>query len=502
MAPTTAPHSRKPFIVVDLFCGAGGSTSGVAEACEELGLNYRLICINHWDQAISTHSANHPNAVHLCTAIDNVDPRKVVPGGRVHLMWASPECTFFSMARGGRPMSDQSRASAWHVVRWAEALYVDAICIENVREFQNYGPLGIDGRPIKSKQGETFRAFIEALRSLSYRVEFKVLRAADYGDPTTRERLFLLARRNNRKIVWPEPSHSPDGGSGLFGGKQKWRAAREIIDWSLPSTSIFTRKKPLATSTMRRIEAGIRKFCGEYAQPFLVLLRNHGEARSVEEPVPTLCAQGNHVGLAQPFVLPLRKGQAPRPVDAPLPTLTANDQLALCEPFVLPQQSGGVARSVTEPLPTVATKGAISVVEPVLTIEGPVQQDLPDGQHETPAGGSNAEDATPDPRTARRSSIAFCDPFLVEYHGSHPNRADGDVRIKSVDEPLPTQTCANRFGLAGRGAGETGTAPEARVLHPSPEPAAGQRASGLRPAPYGHSKQRGLWLGGALHYPD
>lgn len=439
---STEQPSKKSFVVVDLFCGAGGSTSGVSEACEELGLDYQLICINHWDQAISTHSANHPKATHLCTAIDNVDPKKVVPGGRINLMWASPECTHHSIARGGRPMNDQSRASAWHVIRWAESLYIDAICIENVREFQNYGPLGINGRPIKAKQGETFRAFIEALRSLSYRVEWKVLNAADYGDPTTRERFFLLARRNNRKIVWPEPSHSADGGTDLFGSKKKWRGAREIIDWAIPNASIFTRKKPLAASTMRRIEAGISKFCGEYAQPFLVMLRNHGNARSLEEPVPALCAHGNHVGLAESNLVQFSAGA----------------------PFILQQQSGGVPRSVAEPLPTVATKGAIAVVEPVITPDGPVQQDLAPFLVHT-QHPHHTHKSVEDPMgtvTAQSSTIALCEPFLVEYHGNHPDRHDGDVRVKSIHEPLPTQTCANRFGLAQPVAvpGESGPPPD------------------------------------------
>src|SRR5690348_12640820 len=142
--------------VADLFCGAGGTSSGLMAAARKLGKRVNLLAINHWDVAIATHSANHPEAKHLCTGIDEVDPRRAVPGGRLNLLLASPECTHHSNARGGKPMSDQRRASAWHIVRWAEALYIDTIIVENVREFRDWGPLGVNSRPIKSKRGEAF----------------------------------------------------------------------------------------------------------------------------------------------------------------------------------------------------------------------------------------------------------------------------------------------------------------------------------------------------------
>ena len=256
----------KKIIAADLFCGAGGTSTGLVKACEESGVEVDLIAINHWDVAIATHSANHPEAKHLCTSIDSVDPRKVVPGGRLNLLVASPECTHHSNARGGRPMSDQSRASAWHIVRWAEALYIDNILIENVREFENWGPLGTNGRPLKSKRGETFRAFLTALESLNYSVDYRILNAADYGEATTRERLFVQARKRPKQIAWPDPTHSRDGEPTFFGKRDKWRPAKEVIDWSIASQSIFSRKKPLAPATMARIEAGLRKFGGQVAE--------------------------------------------------------------------------------------------------------------------------------------------------------------------------------------------------------------------------------------------
>ena len=227
----------------DLFCGAGGTSAGLMKACEALGLDdIRLLAINHWDVAIMSHSANHPGATHLCESLDNVDPRKAVPGGRLDILCASPECTHHSIARGGRPCSDQGRASAWHILRWAEALYIDNILVENVREFINWGPLGADRRPTKSRKGATFTAFVTALESLGYRVEWRILNAADYGDPTTRQRLFLLARRGIREEVWPRPTHSAKTSDTFFNTDLKpWRSAREIIDWSLESKSIFKR---------------------------------------------------------------------------------------------------------------------------------------------------------------------------------------------------------------------------------------------------------------------
>jgi DNA (cytosine-5)-methyltransferase 1 len=186
-------RSGKHIYAADLFCGAGGTSQGLVMAANEMDADLTLTAVNHWQVAIDTHSANHPYAQHLCTGLDNVDPRKLVPSGRLNVLCASPECTHFSSARGGKPCSDQSRASAWHILRFAEALYIDNLVIENVREFQSWGPLDVTGRPMKSKRGQLFEQFIASLRALGYRVEWRVLNCADYGDPTTRERLFIIA---------------------------------------------------------------------------------------------------------------------------------------------------------------------------------------------------------------------------------------------------------------------------------------------------------------------
>jgi DNA (cytosine-5)-methyltransferase 1 len=313
-------------------------------------------------------------------------PRELVKGGRLNLLVASPECTHHSNARGGRPMNDQSRASAWHVLRWAEALYIENILIENVKEFRSWGPLGAEGRPIKRLKGELFLQFLESLRALGYRVEEKILNAADYGDPTTRERLFVIARRGGRKIIWPKQTHAAPEKlrkqkGGMFAGQEliPWVPAREVIDWSLQGQSIFNRKKPLARKTLERIYAGLRKFGGPNAEPFLIVLRRHMDAQSIDGPLPTLTAGGNHVGLVEPFLSAYRGDHAGRddgknrnhPVDAPLPTQDCSNRYAVVQPeaFLIGRggpEGAGRPQSIDEPLNTVLTENHRAVCEPVL----------------------------------------------------------------------------------------------------------------------------------------
>lgn len=391
----------KTLRAVDLFCGAGGSSSGLAKACERLGHKLHLVAVNHWEMAIQTHSKNHPSARHLCEPIDQFDPRRAVPEERIDLLWASPECTHHSIARGGKPINDQSRATAWCILRWAEALQPATILIENVREWEFWGPLGSTGRPLKSRRGETFRAFIAAIESLGYRTDYRILNAADYGDPTTRERLFVQAQRGRRPIVWPEPTHSRTGEASLFGQRHQWRAAREVIDWSIPGTSIFNRKRPLKPNTLRRIEAGIKRFWGRYAEPFLVVMREGAErrVRSLDEPVPTITA-GNKI-------------------------------MGLVEPFVIGQQSGAVPRRVEHPLPTIATEGAIRLVTPFV---------VPTNYGERPGQTPRSHDIdSPLPTVVGTVAHGIVSPFLVKY-----NATGGP---QSVDDPLDTISTRDRFGL-------------------------------------------------------
>lgn len=457
----------------DLYCGAGGTSTGIAQACKELKIGLELVAVNHWDVAIATHSINHPYAQHFCQSVDNLDPRKVVPGGRLQLLVASPECTHHSIARGGRPINDQFRTSAWHILRWAEALYIENILVENVKEFCNWGPLTAEGKPVKRMRGKTFLAFVDALRSLGYNVDYRVLNAADYGDPTTRERLFILARRQPKKVTWPKQSHSKEGGTDLFGKTKKWIPASAIIDWKLQGKSIFDRKKPLSDKTLARIAAGLKKFGGANAEPFLVMLYGTGKTKSVDDPVPTVTANGNHIGLCEPFVLQQQSGGAPRSTKKPLPTIATKGAVALVEPFIVPffGERGGQGprtHSVNDPLPTVTGQGAGGLVEPFIipqfgerkprSIERPLGTitttsrgvglvepfivQVNHGADSSPRGGADRRVHSkndPVPTLTTKRHLALVDPYLVKYYGT--------AKAVPISQPLDTVTTKERFGL-------------------------------------------------------
>lgn len=456
--------------VADLFCGAGGTSTGVALVCRELEKAVELLAINHWQTAIETHRKNHPWATHVCANVEAVDPRKVVPGGRLDLLVASPECIWHSTARGGKPINDQARASAWRVLEWCERLHVSNVLIENVPEFRGWGPLGADDRPLKSKRGQIFYAFIRGLEAMNYHVEYRVLNAADYGAATSRRRLFILARKGNRKIRWPQATHAKGGHTDMFGTLKPWRSAREIIDWSIPGRSIFTRKKSLARTTLLRIEAGLLRYGGplaplfvsalraymsgqQYGEPvevdptspsgeaFIAILRGtngrqvQGSAIPCSEPVPALAASGGHVALVEPqtFITVLNHNNVPKSVDGPVPTVTGGNRLFLteAEAFVLQQQSGGAPRHIGEPVPTIAGKGAQALVEPKAFI--------------LPQNGSNKPRSVEDPVpviTTTSRGITIVDPIIVTPGG--PDLPNG----KPVSEPLPTVTCKDRLALA------------------------------------------------------
>lgn len=335
----------------DLFCGAGGTSTGLLMAAAELNLPINLLAVNHWNIAIDTHTRNHPSVRHLCESLDNLDPRKAIPGGKLHLLCASPECTHHSNARGGRPCADQSRATAWHICRWAEALMPDCILIENVREFRSWGPLTKKGKTFKRLKGKTFEAFLTALRSLGYRVEHRILNCADYGDATTRQRLFIIASR--RQINWPAATHAG-----------KWRAAREIIDWTLKGKSIYARKRPLSKKTLGRIDAGLEKFNG----PFLIKFYGTNKTASVDNPLPTVTGGGNHFGLCEPFIINTCHAGGPRvhSIDAPVPTITCANrgEFALIEPFLVQYFGKSKVSSISAPLPTVTTNDRFGLIQP------------------------------------------------------------------------------------------------------------------------------------------
>ena len=420
--------------IVDLFCGGGGTSTGAVRAAERAGLKVELCAVNHWEIAIETHSRNHPAAKHLCKAIDQVRPREAVRG-QVDLLLASPECTHHSIARGGMPINDQSRMSAWEVIRWAAELLPKRIIVENVKEFQTWGPIGANGRPLQSRKGETFAAWCQALRSLGYRLDMRVLNAANFGGATTRERLFVQAVRGRAAILWPAQTHARDGGEQaqqrMFGSVKPWKAAREIIDWSLPSQSIFTRKKPLAPATIARIEAGLRKFSGRAAEPFLVVLRNNQHARPLAEPVPTICTSGAHLGLCQPFVLGQQSGSAPRQVGEPIPTVATAGALSLVQPFIVPMNRlKDQTRRVDGPLATItATSNDMALAQPYIIPLNHGGRDM----------RSHAMGA-PLPTITTVDAWGMVEPLILEYYGT------GDA--EPVSRPLHTITTRDRFALA------------------------------------------------------
>jgi len=413
----------------DLFCGAGGTSTGLLKACEDLGYKLNLLAVNHWDVAIATHSANHPYARHICENLDNVNPRKAVPGGFLDILIASPECTHHSNARGGKPCSDQSRASGWHILRWAEALRINSILIENVKEFQSWGPLGVNGRPLKNRKGETFQAFLNALRSLGYKVDFRVLNAAYYGDPTTRERLFIIARRGRRSISWPDPTHTPDGSKTLFGKTKRWRTAREIIDWNIPGQSIFARKKPLSQNTLNRIFAGLRKFSSKELDPFLVMLYKSNDARSIDRPMPTVTAQGNHIGVCEPFIVQFNRNSKPVSTDEPLPAQTTREHFGICKPFLVEYYGNSKVSSIEKPLPTATTKERFAVCNPFIL-----------GLSQTGSNSARVRSVDePMSTVMTKEDFALCEPFVLGQQSCSAPR--------SIDKPIPTVAAAGAISL-------------------------------------------------------
>ncbi len=457
--------------IADLFCGAGGTSAGALEAIEMLGYRADLTAINHWPVAIATHTENHPGARHLCTSLDNINPRELFREGELDLLWASPECTHHSIARGGKPINDQSRATAWCVVRWAEALRPSVILVENVPEFVTWGAIGSNGRPLKSRKGSVFLAWCAALEALGYRVDYRILRAADYGDPTTRRRLFVQAVRGRRKIVWPSPTHAKTSDADMFGARRAWRTARDhVIDWSITGQSIFDRKRPLSPKTLARIWAGLEKFG---LRPFITpgqaeASRQKPRTHAVDLPLPTVTAQG-HLHLAEPFIITMEHGGSIRSSDKPLPTITTarGGAMAVAQPYLIEmrgtseRQIESTAQSVDAPMGTVTAGGVHhGIAQPFLihTAHGGKRQ--PGSvDHPAPAICGNRGDlaiiepallgqqscaalrpvSEPAPTISTAGAVALIEPFLIEYYGNgSPN---------AVTDPLPTVTCKGRHAL-------------------------------------------------------
>jgi DNA (cytosine-5)-methyltransferase 1 len=445
-APSQYLGPREKIVV--LFAGGGGSCTGIAQA---LGRPID-VAVNHSPAAIAMHTANHPSTTHHCESVWTVDPKTAVGGGKVGLLWASPDCKHFSRAKGGKPREKSVRSLAHVVVEWARDVQPRIIMLENVREFEGWGPLDSDDMPIKARTGETFREWVGRLELLGYRVEWRTLVAADYGAPTTRERLYLIARCDGLPIVWPEPTHGA-------GRALPWRTAAECIDWTIPCPSIFERAKPLAEATLRRIARGIQRYVIAAARPFIVPLchtTSGPRAHSGDAPLPTITtAKGGEFAVCAPYIATMR-GTAPDQIAAsahqltePLRTISAGGiHHALVAPALIQTSYGereGQAPRVLDlhkPLGTVVAGGQKhGLVAAFLARHyGGNENDgaaLTRPMHTVTCQDHHALVTAPlvapgDHRDEVRA-------FLVKYYGTSS--------AASLREPLDTVTTRDRFGL-------------------------------------------------------
>lgn len=399
--------------VIDLFCGTGGTSLGV-----EMALGHGPeAAVNHWPYAIQIHAKNHPATLHFEEDVFAVDPWEAARGKRVDLLVGSPDCTHFSVAKGAAPRDSGRRSLAEVFIRWAREIRPRVIILENVREFQDWGPLDESGRPIQARKGEDFRRWVGQLEGERYRVEWRLLRACDFGAPTSRLRLFLVARCDGMPIRWPEPTH---GGPG----QPPWRTAAECIDWSIPCPSIFNRSRPLAEATLKRIAAGIGKYVLNNPRPFLLCLSHGGRLEPIDEPLRTVMAgpAGGDRALVTPFLARL-----------PLPTIAGGGHEILCAAFLAKHYTGVVGTDLRQSLGTVTTQDHHSLVAATMVQVGygeragqePRAMDIRSPLGTVVSGGGK---------------FGLVAAFLQKYYGS-------DGQNQPVDRPLDTATVKARFGL-------------------------------------------------------
>ncbi len=434
-------------VIVDLFAGGGGASVGIEWATGRSP----DIAINHDKEAISIHRVNHPNTKHYIEDVWKANPRKLCRGKRVRLMWLSPDCKHFSKAKGGKPRSKKIRSLAWVAVYWAKLVKPDVISLENVEEFQKWGPLLPDGTPCPARMGLTFRRFVRQLENLGYDVEWRELVAADYGAPTTRKRLFLVARRDGQPIVWPRPTHDQHGSNGL----PKWLPASDCINFGLPCPSIFERKKALAENTQRRIARGIEKFVKK--DPFIVPVMHAGDSRvhALHEPMRTITgAHRGELALVRPQldlfaptgdVAPYLVGidnkssgaSSAWDAKAPLKTVTLVNRFAVVAPFLKPRYGEREGqdprvRSIDRPMPTVVpTTNGGDLVSAFLA------------KHNAGHEATGQRLAAPVDAITGRDSKALVTAHITQYNGGR-----GDLtRGGTLNEPLRTVTADPRHGL-------------------------------------------------------
>ena len=380
-------------LIVDNFAGGGGASTGI-----EMATGYSVdIAINHDPEAIRMHKANHPNTIHYCEDVWQVDPVKACNGHPVGLAWFSPDCKHFSKAKGGKPKDKFIRGLAWVACRWAGLVRPRVIMLENVEEFKTWGPLNRGHHPIKAKQGKTFGKFVQQLTDLGYEVQFKELVAADYGAPTMRKRFFIIARCDGRPIVWPKPTHAPADSEEVKAGLLKpYAGAYTQLDFSLPCPSIFETSeeikekygiravRPLAKKTMDRIGRGIKKFVLDNPEPFIIkdesndtkipiLIQYHSETtkdevrgQEIEAPIMTVDGS-NRYGLVTSFISKFYKSGTGQDAREPLHTITTSaGHFGEVRAFLIKYYGDATGQDIEKPLDTVTTKDRFGLV----TIEG------------------------------------------------------------------------------------------------------------------------------------
>ncbi|MEA5034203.1 DNA (cytosine-5-)-methyltransferase [Cloacibacillus evryensis] len=399
-------------LIIDLFAGGGGTSLGIERA---LGRSPD-IAINHDPEAVAMHRANHPATRHYCENVWAVNPREATKGQPVDFLWASPDCKHFSKAKGGKPRDKKIRALAWVIVKWAAWTRPRVVAMENVEEFQQWGPLDRSGRPIKGLAGTTFNNFVNALRKLGYKVSYRELKACDYGAPTIRKRFFLIARCDGAPIVWPAKTHG-------VGTGRKYRTAAECIDWAISCPSIFDRDKPLAENTMKRIAKGVVRYVLNNPAPYIT--------RECSDK-----AQDNKSALCAAFLAQYHTEQKESEVrgcalDAPLNVVDSSPRYALCSAALITKQytSNDVGSKVDRPLPTITASDHNALTECLLVrqfgtsvgqpLDAPANTVMPGG-----CGGKTGLVAA----------------LLQKYYGSGKSGAD-------ISDPMPTVTAKDRIGL-------------------------------------------------------
>ncbi|WIX32548.1 DNA cytosine methyltransferase [Salinicola sp. JS01] len=475
-------------LVVDNFAGGGGASEGIEQA---LGRPVDL-AINHDAAAIATHTANHPESRHAVADVWDINPDEATGGQPVGLAWFSPDCRHHSKAKGGRPVSKSVRGLAWVSVRWAARVKPRVIILENVEEFLDWGPLVKNAKgqlvPDPARKGQTFRGFVRSLKRHGYKVDWRILRACDYGTPTIRKRLFLIARRDGLPISWPKATHGDPAAPAVQRGKlAAYRTAAECIDWSIPCPSIFGRKRELAENTMKRIAKGVMRYVVESGDPFIVKcnhtaswydafrgqgvgeplqtlttspgfavvaphitkFRSGAVGHRADEPMHTITANANvnrpgvNPGGAAPLGLVSatmvqtgygeRPGQSPRTLDLqkPLGTVVAGGgKHALVAAFLAKHFTGVVGDSLTNPVPTItATDHNALVAASMVNLKGSERggRDIAEPMPTVCAGGTHA------------AAVAA---FLAPYYGSGSGETGRDLNA-----PAPTVTTKDRFQL-------------------------------------------------------